>query len=44
MSERIRDLKVERIAAEATETGQAVAQRRILHPSAAVLAQSRLVL
>ena len=29
---------------EATETGQAVAQRRILHPSAAVLAQSRLVL
>ena len=26
------------------ETGQAVAQRRILHPSAAVLAQSRLVL
>ena len=29
---------------EATETGQAVAQRRILQPSAAVLAQSRLVL
>ena len=29
---------------EATETGQAVAQRRILHPSAAVPAQSRLVL
>ena len=37
-------LKLPQNPTEATETGQAVAQRRILHPSAAVLAQSRLVL
>ena len=37
-------LKLPQNPTEAPETGQAVAQRRILHPSAAVLAQSRLVL